>query len=226
MPPPPPAVLPDRVLPLSVSVPDLKIPPPLPDAELPDSVLLLSVNVPELEIPPPLELLSPFKMVTPERDTTAPGEMVNTGTALFPLIARTDAPGPVIVRFAVIAGSALRSVMVPVTVKLIVSPALAVRITCRSEPGPLSLVFWTVRVAPHMGSALRSRRVRIQRQVRGWQRESPYMSISTCTTGAPLPNRVAAFTGCLGGTPSPETGERTKCAARIGGRAGAGGFRQ
>src|ERR1700722_12124416 len=59
MPPPWDALLPDRVLPVTVSVPWLKIPPPPPlTALLPDRVLSVTVGVPPFQIPPPpLELL-------------------------------------------------------------------------------------------------------------------------------------------------------------------------
>ena len=74
------------------------------------------------------------------------------------------APGPWIVRFWVMFGSALPSVMVPVTLKLMVSPDAAWLMASRSEQVPLpqlpvasleSAVVFTVRVAARACAALR-----------------------------------------------------------------------
>ena len=61
------AELPVRVLPLTVSVPWLKMPPPLFEAELPVRVLplTLTVPVPKLPIPPPLDLAMLLDRVLP-----------------------------------------------------------------------------------------------------------------------------------------------------------------
>ena len=61
--------------------------------------------------------------------------------------ARLPAPGPVTIRFVLMASSPLVSMMFPVTAKSIVSPAAALAIACRNEPGPLSATLVTVRVA-------------------------------------------------------------------------------
>ncbi|PYU02338.1 MAG: hypothetical protein DMG38_00685 [Acidobacteria bacterium] len=82
--------------------------------------------------------------------------MLNTLDELFPLIARLEAPGPLIVRFLLIKSSPLVRVMVPVTPKLIVSPDDALAIESRSEPGPLSARLVTVIVAAKAGRALKT----------------------------------------------------------------------
>ena len=50
----PPALLPEKVLLVTVSVPTLAMPPPPMPALLPEKVLLVTVSVPPLEMPPPL----------------------------------------------------------------------------------------------------------------------------------------------------------------------------
>src|SRR5438876_3612763 len=167
MPPPPPVEeLPDIVLLITIRVlPKLKMPPPPPD-ELPEIVLLVTISVLVLSsrMPPPPSVTQrqpvltgePFSMVTPEITTVSPGAGIwKTRTDLFPLIARLDGPGPLIVRLVVMS-SVLLSVIVPVTPKLIVSPELAAAIAARREPSPLSFVFVTVIVLAKPGDALKS----------------------------------------------------------------------
>jgi len=74
---------------------------------------------------------------------------------LFPLIATFGAPAPVIVRLVLIV-SVLARVMVPVTLKLIVSPDDALAIAFRSEPAPLSARLVTVYVVAEAGMTLRA----------------------------------------------------------------------
>ena len=123
MPPPPPVEeLPDIVLLITIRVlPKLKMPPPPPD-ELPEIVLLVTISVLVLSsrMPPPPSVTQrqpvltgePFSMVTPEITTVSPGAGIwKTRTDLFPLIARLDGPGPLIVRLVVMS-SVLLSVIV------------------------------------------------------------------------------------------------------------------
>ena len=75
---------------------------------------------------------------------TAPGLILKTRSALFPLIVRTLAPGPRIVT-SVVMLKALPSVMVPVTMleNTIVLPppsALLSVIAWRNDPAPASLL--------------------------------------------------------------------------------------
>src|SRR5580704_14465594 len=103
MPPPMPlAELPEMVLLVTFSMPllPLRMPPPLV-AELPEMVLLVKVTMPPLlKMPPPLAEL-PFSMVRPEMNTVTLVIQNTEPTAalLFPLTARMDAPGPLMVRF-------------------------------------------------------------------------------------------------------------------------------
>ena len=78
-------------------------------------------------------------MVRPEIVTTPP--TLKTRLAALPFIARTFAPGPLIVTLEPIYSSPLVSVIVPVTeaAKLIVSPSVATRIASRSVVFPLSV---------------------------------------------------------------------------------------
>src|SRR5438067_649484 len=85
--------------------------------------------------------------------------MTKTGTASPPLIARREAPGPIMVSdllplLSIV--SALLTVMVAgyARLKLIVSLSAAVAIASRNEPGPLSFVFVTMMVLPNTGKAL------------------------------------------------------------------------
>jgi hypothetical protein len=94
-------------------------------------------------------------MVTPEIVAATPELMEKTSTVLLPLIARLDAPGPLIVTFVPIV-SVLASVTVPVIPKLMVSPGLAVAIAFLREPGPLSLLVVTVMVLPKAGAAAKA----------------------------------------------------------------------
>src|SRR5207237_441994 len=130
------------------------MPPPAMVARLPERVLLLSISVPELTIPPPVSAL-PFWMVRPEIATVKPLPISNTLDELFPLIVRLEAPGPLIVRFLLIKSSPLVSVMVAgrVRLKLMVSPGAAAAIASRSDPGPLSAWFVTVIAAAKAGTA-------------------------------------------------------------------------
>jgi hypothetical protein len=77
-------------------------------------------------MPPPAPVASvPFLRVRPETETVALLATLKTRLALFPLTASASAPGPERVRSLSSAISPLVSVMVPVTVKLMVSPAVA-----------------------------------------------------------------------------------------------------
>ena len=73
-----------------------------------------------------------------------PGPMKKTRELEFPLIVRLPTPGPVMVRFLAMGISPLVRVMVPVTLKLIESPWLAMAIVSRREPAPLSFRLVTV----------------------------------------------------------------------------------
>ena len=58
-----------------------------------------------------------------------------------------DCPLPSMVKLIAMAGRALPSVIVPLTLKLMVSPGKAARISSRRLPAPVSLVLVTVSVA-------------------------------------------------------------------------------
>src|SRR5438105_2059218 len=87
--------------------------------------------------------------------------MIKTVTESPPLIAREEAPGPLMVRvllplLSIVSGAVLSVIVAgKLRLKLIVSPELALLIASRSEPGPLSLVVVTVIVLPKTGTALR-----------------------------------------------------------------------
>ena len=103
MPPPVVAVLSEMVLLVTVPVPPLLMPPPVP-AELPEMTLLVTVSVlpPALLMPPPKPVLPalPFSMVRPEMAATLPIQNTDpTAPSSFPLTARMEAPGPLMVRF-------------------------------------------------------------------------------------------------------------------------------
>ena len=67
---------------------------------LPESVLPVTVTVPLLlKMPPPPLGLLPFSMVRPDRLTMVPELTSKTLLALLPLTARRFAPGPAMVRF-------------------------------------------------------------------------------------------------------------------------------
>src|SRR5258708_4378298 len=70
--------------------------------------------------------------------------MLNTRLALLPLTVRLAAPGPLMVRFLLMATWPVVSVIVPVTPTLSVLPAQALAIALRNDPGPASLVLVTV----------------------------------------------------------------------------------
>jgi hypothetical protein len=73
--------------------------------------------------------------------------MTKTRLAWLPLIFSLLGPGPSMSKFLVIVNASLVKVMVPVTLKVIVSPAAASTMAWRKEPGPLSLRFFTESVA-------------------------------------------------------------------------------
>src|ERR1700686_355871 len=77
--------------------------------------------------------------------------MLKTRLLLLPLIVKTFAPGPVIVRFLSISNSPVVSVMVPTTLgaKVIVLPGQALLMMARKEPAPVSLLLVTS-VAPQL----------------------------------------------------------------------------
>src|SRR5438105_6347479 len=152
MPPPKPspqllAALPERVLLITVSVPALWMPPPASPpqarAELPERMLSVTVVVPKLMMPPPPSA-TPFWMVRPEM-ATVPLTMLNTRDEWLPLIAKLEAPGPLIVRSLLITSSPEASVIVAGSgrLKSIVPPGATLAIASRSEPIPLLFVFVT-----------------------------------------------------------------------------------
>jgi hypothetical protein len=67
-----------------------------------------------------------------------------TVLAALPSIASTSAPGPVMITLWFTTSSPLVRLMTPeIPVASIVSPSFAMPSACRSDPGPLSLVFVT-----------------------------------------------------------------------------------
>src|SRR5579862_8265664 len=111
---------------------------------------------PLLTIPPPPAPGFPFVMVRPEIPTTEGAPISNTLDKLFPLTERLDAPGPLMVRVLLIKSSPVVSVIVPVTLKLMVSPGEVFAIAARRDPAPLSARLVTVIVAPKAGTALKT----------------------------------------------------------------------
>jgi hypothetical protein len=104
--------LPEKVLLVTVIVaPKLLEMPPPTEAVLPEKLLLVIVSVPPLMTPPK----KAFEIVRPLIEAVTPPAMSKTLKAEAPLTANTSGPGPVIVRSCVIWGSALPSVIVPVT---------------------------------------------------------------------------------------------------------------
>ena len=86
-------------------------------------------------MPPPESSVLPFRMVKADMTTVAvPKSAIVKTRELFPPIARLEAPGPLIVRFFRMESAPLDSVIAPLTLKLIVSPAEALAIASRSEP--------------------------------------------------------------------------------------------
>src|SRR5262249_56731501 len=86
-----------------------------------------------------------------------------TRLAPLPLTASLFAPSPSMSRFVVIANCPLvRVIVCPLRLlaKLIVSPLLATAMAARSEPGPLSRLFRTVRVLGSQRSSRASSRGR------------------------------------------------------------------
>jgi ABC-type arginine transport system permease subunit len=82
-------------------------------------------------------------MVRAERMLVTPTAKLKTRLLLFPLTARCGAPGPLIRMLFVTKSSPLVSVIIPVGEILMTSPEAASAMTCRSEPGPESLRFFT-----------------------------------------------------------------------------------
>jgi len=85
--------------------------------------------------------------------------MTKTGTESAPLIARADAPGPVMVKDLSAALSIVSAVLIVMVagrtrLKLIVSPLAEASMAARSEPGPLSFVFVTMSVLPNAGATM------------------------------------------------------------------------
>ena len=81
-PPVPREILPEKVLLATVSVPLLAIPLPSSD-ELPEKVLLVTVNVPPLRIPPPGSVISfPAVITRPLSAAVTPVLILKTCTAL------------------------------------------------------------------------------------------------------------------------------------------------
>ena len=140
------------------------MPPPKP-AVLPEIVELVTVRVPELLMPPPLPVIFAPETVTPEIDRLPPEAMLKMLKLRFalmvpeelskPLMISSVDPGPVMVRVPAetMVGrdfSTLSRVIVPVTLKSIISLALlalASSMACLSEPAPASEVVVTVIVA-------------------------------------------------------------------------------
>ncbi len=90
-------------------------------------------------------------MVTPEIVFVVPVEKAKTLTAWSPLIVSRFVPGPVMVVLSVIGGKGEASVIVPVTMKEMVSSPLAPlasRMACLNDPGPESPVAVTSIIAP------------------------------------------------------------------------------
>src|SRR5712672_3142905 len=121
---------------------------------LPEMVQLMIVIAPWLEMPPPESLLTdPPEIVRPEivAVTLAKAKGISKMRKdPAPRTANRFAPGPLIVRLLSITNSPLTTLIVVIPIaKLIVSPpeSEALRIACRSVPGPLSLPLVTVRVA-------------------------------------------------------------------------------
>ncbi len=135
---------------LTISVPLLlKMPPPNTFALLPDKVLLLTVRVPVLSMPPPELGAFPLAMVRPEMAAFEEVDvnMVPTADEPPPETVKRFAPGPTRSRLPVMDGSApsaLLRLMVPITPAakaMSADPAVLARVTAsRSEqvlPVPL-----------------------------------------------------------------------------------------
>ena len=86
-------------------------------------------------------------------DVPVPKEKIRKPEVLCRVIVRLDAPGPWIVRPWLTFKEAVVNTIVPVTVKLMVSPLVEVAIVSRKEPVPLSFRLVTKRVMlPRTGS--------------------------------------------------------------------------
>jgi hypothetical protein len=151
------AVFPLMVLLRTVSSPPLplRIPPPL-SAVFPLTVLRWTVSLPLLRIPPPSSVagVRPSATVTSESTISAPTATVKIRNS--PTSRRTvsaDAPGPRISNAPMRFGRAVCSAISPVTPVASTTSegpptaALASVIACRSEPAPVSSVFWTTNVS-------------------------------------------------------------------------------
>lgn len=142
---------------LKVMVPVFRMPPPSLFAELLLTRTSCSVSVPALKMAPPDPLLFPSRIVTPDMLAVAPVTF-RTEPELLPLIANSDAPGPVVVTFLTTGSNPLVNVIVPLTegAKRIVSPATASRSALRNESAPPSFVLVTRSVAACVLVALHS----------------------------------------------------------------------
>jgi hypothetical protein len=135
--------------------------------ELFEITALLKFRVPELNIAPPLSSCAPPWVprplppvtVRPEIETENPDAMVIARAMpelLLASIVRLEAPGPLMLRLFVLItrGPPDRKMVDGLgRLKLMVSPGNATAIASRSDPGPLSAVLVTVRVAPDTGTA-------------------------------------------------------------------------
>lgn len=142
------ATLPLKVLSKTLSVPPLLI-APADDRLLLLMLLARTVSAAPLAtiiaLPPSGPTFPPLR-VTPEISTLPP-VILKMRLALLPLMRRLVLPGPAIVRFLSTTSSPPARVIVPTTPNAIVSPGAAVAMASRSEPGPLSPVLVTLRVA-------------------------------------------------------------------------------
>ena len=101
---------------------------------LPETMLFMSINVPKFEMPPPLTALLPCSTVRPEIETVALESIRKAEEAPPPLMARLGAPGPTMLTELAISRLPLVSVIVPLTLKLIVSvPVPAAQVLFESE---------------------------------------------------------------------------------------------
>jgi hypothetical protein len=139
------------MLPLSfITPPPPRIPPKSLPVKLSEMVQSVSVNTPALRIPPPPgpSDTSPFEIVIPEIETVTPGLMLKirkqTTSMHLAVTVKRLAPGPVMMRFLLIANSPLiRVTVVTFGAKVIVSPDEASRIAWRNDPAPLSFPLQT-----------------------------------------------------------------------------------
>src|SRR5581483_4213461 len=119
----------------------------------------------DMSTAPPLEVELPSATVRPDMETlTSP--MLKTRPALLPLTVSSEGPGLTRVRSWKIDNGPLVRLIWPLTAKLIVSPAEALRIAWRSEPAPLSFRFRTVSVESSVRGSSSSSQGRTRRGVR------------------------------------------------------------